>query len=395
MQTRDLSFVTPAMRSHPCPPRTIMCRLFLLIFICLSGTEASSWENLTLTGDVISPRCDHSMVRIGDEYFIYGGRSVETNVKSMTQTSESYDDLYMFSHTGNTVRKLTPSGTLPPKLFGHTALVHNRKMYVFFGYKGPTSESPASGPTNDVYRYDPETNQWTKVNPAGNTPSGRLYSAGIDSVTRIWVAGGTRSATKTMTCDDSWVFDPNNETWTRKGDIPQTGRYGHSMVRDTTGAVYILGGRNDYGVQYYAWKYNPRLNQWEEALPQNSPPPVSNSANIDSFTRTGQFYRIGGYGYPSSFSKNINKNEWEKIIGEVWRLDLSKMKWEYEGDIPATAFAAGAFFDDPEDPDDVPVPIIFGGLDANEEPVGTMTLYDPEGSPPTSSVGKETLRWYE
>jgi hypothetical protein len=167
------------------------------------------------------------------------------------------------------------------------------------------------------------------------------------------------------------------------------------MVTDVTGTVYILGGRNEYGVQYSGWKYDPQTNTWNETIPENSPPPVSHAACIETVTSTGRYYRIGGFGYPSSFGKTINKDEWEKIIGEVWELDLAKMEWIQLGNVNPIAYGAGAFFDDPEDPDDVPRPIIFGGLDENETPVNTMTLYDPEGEGPTSSAGQAPLQWYE
>ncbi len=392
---QSISHITIPSTSHWHPRLEIRITFLLLFVLFVPDALSSSWENIPLTGDIPSPRCDHSMVRIGDLYYIYGGREVSSDVKSLTKTTAIYDDLYTYTPSENYCRKITPTGTTPPKLCGHTALVHNNQMYVLFGHKGATEQDPTSGPSNDVYRYDPATNTWGKVQTSGSTPPARVYSAGVSSITRVWISGGTQSITRTASCSDSWIFYPETSSWEQKGTIPQAGRYGHAMVMDASRNVHILGGRNEYGVQYSGWRYNPKTNTWTETHLDNAPPPVSNSITFWTYAGLARFYRIGGYGYPSSFSKSTNKDEWEKIVGEVWKLDLTKMEWEYQGNVDPIAYGAGAFFDDPGNPNDVPRPIFFGGVNEDEVPVNTMTLYDPEGEGPTSSVGKESLRWYE
>ncbi len=392
MWTHVLQGIAPALSLHRWLRVVVLCLLFFAFIT--PAIQASRSENLPLTGDIPSPRSDHSMVRIGDQYFIYGGRGADTDVKSITDTGPVYDDLYVYTPFGNHCQKVTPLGTPPPKLFGHTAFVYKEQMYVFSGHKVSSEGTTSNGASNELWKYDPATNQWLKLVTNGPTPPARVYSAGVNSVTRIWVSGGVTSVSSTSSLNDSWVYDPETSTWVQKGNIPQAGRYGHGMVQDGTGNVYILGGRNEYGVQYYGWKYDPRTNTWIESLPDNAPPPVSNSIVICPFTGK-VYFRIGGYGYSSNFSKSTNKNEWEKIIGEVWKLDLLTMKWEQLGNVEPVAYGAGAFYDDPEDPDDEPKPIVFGGLDEDENPVNNMTLLDPGVEPPASSVDRESLHRYE
>lgn len=78
--------ITTTSTSHWHPRLEVWISFLFLCVFFVPGVSASSWENLTLTGDIPSARCDHSMVRIGDLYYLYGGRDIETNVKSITST---------------------------------------------------------------------------------------------------------------------------------------------------------------------------------------------------------------------------------------------------------------------------------------------------------------------
>jgi hypothetical protein len=86
--------------------------------------------------------------------------------------------------------------------------------------------------------------------------------------------------------NDFWEYDPSNDTWTRKADVPQQGR---------TNATGISIGSKGYiglGVYYYDtrlkdwWEYNPLTNSWARK---------ADFPAVQRFDATG--FSIGNLGY--------------------------------------------------------------------------------------------------
>jgi N-acetylneuraminic acid mutarotase len=124
--------------------------------------------------------------------------------------------------------------------------------------------------TNDTWAYDPETNSWEELRPAGKLPSARADHAMAYDVAndRIILFGGYDGSS---CLDDTWAYDPSTNAWTElepAGDRPRA-REGHSLVYDpTSGDLILFGGRSwDWGELNDTWVYDSATNSWSEVLP--------------------------------------------------------------------------------------------------------------------------------
>ncbi len=148
---------------------------------------------------------------------------------------------------------------------------------------------------NDLWKYNPATNQWTWVNgdSTGNQP-GIYGTVGIaastnkpgarnsgvawtDAEGNFWLFGGAGSSTANIQFNDLWKYNPNTNqwTWVNGANTPnQQGVYGTKGVPAAangpgarTSCVSWTGATGDFwlfGSQSYndLWKYNPATNQW-------------------------------------------------------------------------------------------------------------------------------------
>jgi hypothetical protein len=156
--------------------------------------------------------------------------------------------------------------------------------------------SGSSGSLNDLWRYDPLTDQWTWIKgdntinqngiygtqglpDATNKPGGRYGSVSwVDGSGNFWLFGGTGYAASGSIggLNDLWKYDPLTNQWTWiKGDntLNQTGVYGTQGVSaasnkpgyrkdavgwaDGSGNLWLFGG--DY--MNDLWKYNILSNE--------------------------------------------------------------------------------------------------------------------------------------
>jgi hypothetical protein len=69
---------------------------------------------------------------------------------------------------GNTVgaKKLQKGQDLPQKRWGHSSVIYNKSMIIFGGRHSHRSLA-------NLYSFDLVTNQWTKLEPLGQTPPAR------------------------------------------------------------------------------------------------------------------------------------------------------------------------------------------------------------------------------
>ncbi|MCW3120004.1 MAG: Kelch repeat type 2-containing protein [Chitinophagaceae bacterium] len=164
-----------------------------------------------------------------------------------------------------------------------------------------------NGLLNDIWKYNPFTNQWTWVNgnntingfgiygvqgtPAsGNSPGARIHATTWkDAAGNFWLFGGEGYGASTggtgNFLNDLWKFDPTTSQWTWvNGDITvnsasvygtlgvtlgtnKPGGRHHSIAWvDAAGSVWLFGGHqsgsNTLDRLNDLWKYDPVGNQW-------------------------------------------------------------------------------------------------------------------------------------
>jgi N-acetylneuraminic acid mutarotase len=179
-----------------------------------------------------------------------------------------------------------------------------------FGGSAPTSATDGSIHLNDIWEFNPDTNQWTwmsgydhtvggvygtlGVPAAANVPGARQGAMGwADSSGNLWLFGGSGydSAKTFGILNDLWNFNPATKQWTWMGGsstVPNTndcqpGIYGTQGVAsannvpggrsyaaswtDANGNFWLFGGPgcDSAGTQALLndlWKFNPSTNQW-------------------------------------------------------------------------------------------------------------------------------------
>ena len=224
--------------------------------------------------------------------------------------------------------------------------------------------APGDPLLNDLWRYDPASNQWTWVSgsnqsntqgsygtlgtaAASNVPPPRVgATTWTDSSGNLWLFGGTGfDATVYQNIgqfNDLWVFKPATGLWTwMGGQSPATdpqlngfyagmnyqGNYGTqgvgaasnypgareyaSVWMDAAGNVWLFGGggwdsADQYGVLNDLWEYNPTTHVWTW---------VSGSSSINS----GGIY--GTQGVPAATNipgSRLDGASWTDSSGNLW-----------------------------------------------------------------------------
>ncbi len=206
---------------------------------------------------------------------------------------------------------------------GAVAWVYNHKLYLFGGDPGLTTNK-----LNDLWSYDPITNNWTWIkgsslyNSPGsygtmnaaapsNEPPSRIDAAG-------WVLGGNLYLFGGSALSDLWKYDPVSGNWT-----------------------WIKGTKNPNEMGKYT-----ALNNF---LPYNNP---AGRTAPQCWVQNNRAYLLGGYGYdiaPPTVTATEHDND------DMWSYDMASNDWAwikgYENPTCAGYSASGTLstiFNNPE-----------------------------------------------
>ena len=132
------------------------------------------------------------------------------------------------------------------------------KLWLFGGYGPDPAGSGARGEFNDLWRYDPTTNEWTwvsgsntlvqqgtygrkgKADPA-NVPGAREQAVSwLDSSGKLWLFGGGYWGT----LNDLWTYDPTANEWTWVSGSNSTFQSGVYGAKGTAGSSNVPGSRH-------------------------------------------------------------------------------------------------------------------------------------------------------
>lgn len=240
-----------------------------------------------------------------------------------------------------------------------------------------------NGLLNDLWKYNPATNQWTWIKGdqiinqlgtygslaapnATNKPGARQTPCTwTDANGNFWMFGGWGySANASLGyLNDLWKFNPGTGLWTWMGGstIPYQGatygtqgvpsalnipgaRTGHSAFSDAQGMLWLFGGlgntTNSMTVGYLndLWKYNPTTGEWTWVSGNNSINQngiygsigISNSNNKPGSRlnctswkdNSGNFWVFGGMGYDAS-------NTLTQPLNDLWKYNPSTNQWTW------------------------------------------------------------------
>jgi large repetitive protein len=241
--------------------------------------ETGRWEVLP-SGDQPQLRHEHGYVKVGDRFFLVGGRGSDP-VKPV----EIFDPA-----TG-----MWSSGAPPPLELHHfQAVEHDGKVYVAGAMTGPF---PAEPPVPDVHIYDPAADRWSK---GAEIPSDRRRGGAgvVIHEGLIYVVAGIRNGHTDGHVAWLDAFDPRTGTWRRLADAPRARDHFHAAVID--GKLYAAGGRRSSWATKQPFEltisevdvYDFRTEQWSTLPPSaNLPTP---RAGCSVAVVNGRLLVIGG-----------------------------------------------------------------------------------------------------
>lgn len=144
----------------------------------------------------------------------------------------------------------------------------------------------ASGISNVVEIYHPETNQWT----SGTDKPVPVASVGAVALRgRVFVPGGMTA--NGQVTDVLEVYDPNGEpggTWSTGQKMPRA-LCAYALAA-YEGELYLFGGWD--GQVYYSvsYRYDPRQDRWDELVPMPTQRAYAAAGTIGEY-----IYLVGGY----------------------------------------------------------------------------------------------------
>ena len=162
----------------------------------------------------------------------------------------------------------------------------NDKIYVAGGYAG----GGVLDNKKDFWEYDPATDTWTQKPdvPGGTDRTGAIaFSIGGKG----YIGLGSMDVFTHPSLTDLWEYDPVANTWTKKADLPDTGRKSATCFV-VNNKAYVVGGSINYTghKSAHVWEYDPVSNQW--TAKKDYPTGVEYA---QSFTINNTGFVTGGY----------------------------------------------------------------------------------------------------
>lgn len=163
--------------------------------------------------------------------------------------TEYYNDLWRYNPENDSWTKMAdfPGAARA----NSTSFVINDKAYVTGG---------SSYGDNDLWEYNSSTNAWTKK---ADYPGGCFSRGGSFSLNNKGYVGFGWWG---YTCKDFWEYDPQTDTWLEKAEFPGEARYG-AVALSLNGKGYLATGVNQGTTKNYLtdfWKYDPENDIWTQ-----------------------------------------------------------------------------------------------------------------------------------
>ena len=118
-------------------------------------TTTMVWSLINTRGTPPPMSSHHSATIIGTKMFVFGGGG--------DQWIQNYNNIRVFDTESNTWLSTPSAQLLPEQRRGHSSFAYNGELYIVGGYRFGTY-------FNDLWKYNPETFCWEKIEPRGTGP---------------------------------------------------------------------------------------------------------------------------------------------------------------------------------------------------------------------------------
>eukprot|EP01062_Namystynia_karyoxenos_P036374 TRINITY_DN2648_c0_g2_i1.p1 TRINITY_DN2648_c0_g2~~TRINITY_DN2648_c0_g2_i1.p1 ORF type:complete len:597 (+),score=150.73 TRINITY_DN2648_c0_g2_i1:93-1883(+) len=252
------------------------------------------------------PRFGHTAVVYKDQMVVFGGRD-----------ARCYDDVWTYCFLTKQWKRIPPSSAdarRPRPRAGHTAVVHQGRMYVF----GGVAEQELGGHhtlwLNDLWMLDLETWRWEQIRSrGGGVPAPRKGHTAVVNRKSMFIYGGGQDD-QTMQ-GDLWEFSFATHKWVPRrftGHEPQPRMY-HVAVAAAGGRMIVFGGRAQTSTGFLNDLFEINLSTFKcEALTASGPAPTHRMCSTAVYhNHTIAIFTGGSYAY----------------LEDSHQLDLRKMQW--------------------------------------------------------------------
>jgi hypothetical protein len=152
---------------------------------------------------------------------------------------------------------------------------------------------------------------WVRRADVGTIP--RSYATGFAIENKLYF--GTGGVPGTSASKDFWEYNPTNNVWTKKQNLPVIKSTSVGFSIGSKG--YVCAGNNISDL----WEYDPQLNTW------------SQKANLSDSSRTfASAFVIGGIGYVGLGRNNVSVS-----LKDLWAYDQATNTWTRKADFPGSA----------------------------------------------------------
>jgi len=342
------------------------------VLICSRPVLGDGWEEVTPTGEKPGALCGHSMIKLDNDIYIFGGAGgsgVELN------------DLWAFNRDNQEWVKKAPANNPPPPRKNHCAFEYQGSLVITAGDQAGVPVALA------FHKYDPLENTWVTIHPAGETlPEPRTEAAMTVAGDKAYLQGGRNPATGTI-FRDLWVVYLNTFTTEKLADLGEYEgpRYGHQSV--TMGSDVLIGGGNGSPWGYHSgnlvyhtdggtwdivdWKPKAGMAWFNQVMLRMYSTMLYRSLSI--FLFGGQCPQEHPFGdFPKVNTSSVAGED--TILCDMWRLDTADSTVTRCADLPvALARAAGVVLDGGF--------YIFGGMKADGTAGSALYRYVEEDTP--------------
>jgi N-acetylneuraminic acid mutarotase len=202
----------------------------------------------------------------------------------------------------------------------------NDKIYIAGGYAG----GGALNNKRDFWEYDPATEIWTQKPdvPGGTDRTGAIAFA-IGG--KGYIGLGSFDVFTHPSKTDLWEYDPVINTWTKKADLPDTGRK-EATCFVVNNKAYVVGGSINYTGynSAHVWEYDPQANKW--TAKKDYPTGIENA---QAFTINNTGFVTGG----SNNSEYFNTTYQYDPVADDW---IKKANQCGDGRTAGVAFTIGS-----------------------------------------------------
>lgn len=229
--------------------------------------------------------------------------------------SDVFKDVWRFDPQSNEWEEL--SG-FPGEARGYSyGVAYEGKGYLGFGLA-------RSGHLKDLWEFDPSTEKWT---PLPSCPCvARTHPALVAHQGKLYVgAGGSQMGD----LKDWWAYDLKSQTWSQKDSFPGFKRH-HPFFFEIGDYIYVGFGHSGPFIFKDMFRYDPKLDKWQEVASLPSQGRVAGT----QFTYKGKGYLLSGQGEDHQNLKT----------GEFWAYTPENDSWSQLPPHPGSGrWAPGSF----------------------------------------------------